>query len=145
MDRRVTEHLQRLVQYLNELHDISKTPKGQFSKNNLLIAATERYLQLAIESCINIGNRIISIEQFNKAIKAPESYSDIFIQLERIGLINKLLSENLIKMTKFRNRLVHVYWDVDPSALHAYLNSNLKDFHLFIRQVNDYFGSGKDR
>jgi uncharacterized protein YutE (UPF0331/DUF86 family) len=142
MDRRVTEHLQRLVQYLIELDEISKTPKSQFSKNNLLIAATERYLQLAIESCINIGNRIISIEQFSKAIKAPESYSDIFIQLERIGLINKVLSENLIRMTKFRNRLVHVYWDVDPSALHDYLNNNLQDLHLFISQVNGYFNSG---
>jgi hypothetical protein len=47
MDRRVTEHIQRLVQYLNELEKIGNTPKDQFSENNLLIAATERYLQLA--------------------------------------------------------------------------------------------------
>jgi uncharacterized protein YutE (UPF0331/DUF86 family) len=145
MDRRVTEHLQRLVQYLIELEDIGKTPVSQFTRNNLLIAATERYLQLSIESCINIGNRIISIEQFSKGIKAPESYSDIFIQLERLGLINKDLSENLIKMTKFRNRLVHLYWDVDPSTLHDYLINNLQDFHLFIKQVNNYFVSGKNR
>jgi uncharacterized protein YutE (UPF0331/DUF86 family) len=144
MDRRVTEHLQRLVQYLNELEDIGKTPKNQFSENNLLIAASERYLQLAIESCINIGNRIISLEQFNKPIKAPESYSDIFIQLERAGLINRELSENLIKMTRFRNRLVHVYWDVDALTLHEYLNNNIQDFHDFIRQVNDFFLSGEN-
>ena len=139
MDRRITEHLQRLVQYLNELEDINKTPKSEFIKSRLLTAATERYFQLAIETCINIGNRIISIEQFNKTIKAPESYSDIFIQLEKAGLIDKDLSDRLIKMTKFRNRLVHVYWDIDPSTLYDYLNTNLQDFHLFIRQINRYY------
>ena len=138
MDRRITEHLQRLVQYLNELEDISKTPKSEFINSRLLTAATERYFQLAIETCINIGNRIISIEQFNKTVKAPESYSDIFIQLERAGMINKDLSEKLIKMAKFRNRLVHVYWDIDPPTLYEYLNNNLQDFHLFIKQVNNY-------
>ena len=138
MDRRVTEHLQRLVQYMNELEDISKTPKSEFIESTLLTAATERYFQLAIETCINIGNRIISIEQFNKTVKAPESYSDIFIQLEKVGMIDQDLSERLIKMTKFRNRLVHVYWDLDPAMLYDYLNNNLQDFHLFIRQVTNY-------
>ena len=144
MDRRITEHLQRLVQYLNELEDINKTPKSEFIKSRLLTAATERYFQLAIETCINIGNRIISIEQFNKTVKAPESYSDIFIQLERVGMINKDLSERLIKMAKFRNRLVHVYWDIDPPTLYEYLNNNLQDFHLFIKQVKNYFVSRGD-
>lgn len=139
MDKRVTEHLQRLTQYLYELEDINNTPKNKFIESTLLTAATERYFQLAIETCINIGNRIISIEQFNKTIKAPESYSDIFIQLERAGLIDKDLSERLIKMAKFRNRLVHVYWDLDPSMLYDYLNNNLQDFHLFIKMVNSYY------
>ncbi len=139
MDRRVTEHLQRLVQYLNELEDISKTPKSEFIESTLLTAATERYFQLAIETCINIGNRIISIEQFNKTVKAPESYSDIFIQLERVGMIDQDLSERLIKMTKFRNRLVHIYWDLDPAMLYDYLANNLQDFLLFIKQVNNYY------
>ena len=30
MDKRVTEHLQRLVQYLNQLDDIKKTPESDF-------------------------------------------------------------------------------------------------------------------
>ncbi len=139
MDKRVTEHLQRLVQYLNQLDDIKKTPESDFIENSLLIAATERYLQLAIEACINIGNRILSLEQFNKPVRAPESYSDIFVQLERIGILNKTLSESLINMAKFRNRLVHLYWDVDPVMLYNYLNDNLDDIHSFISHVNRFY------
>ena len=139
MDKRVTEHLQRLVQYLNQLDDIKKTPESDFIENSLLIAATERYLQLAIEACINIGNRILSLEQFNKPVRAPESYSDIFIQLERIGMLDKTLSESLINMAKFRNRLVHLYWDVDPVMLYNYLNDNLDDIHSFISHVNRFY------
>ncbi len=139
MDKRVTEHLQRLVQYLNQLDDIKKTPESDFIENSLLIAATERYLQLAIEACINIGNRILSLEQFNKPVRAPESYSDIFVQLERIGILNKTLSESLINMAKFRNRLVHLYWDVDPVMLYNYLNDSLDDIHSFISHVNRFY------
>jgi uncharacterized protein YutE (UPF0331/DUF86 family) len=116
-----------------------KLLKVIFVENSLLIAAIERYLQLAIEACINIGNRILSIEQFKKPVKAPESYSDIFIQLERIGIIDKNFSESLVCMAKFRNRLVHLYWDVEPVMLNKYLNDSLDDMNSFISHVNRYF------
>lgn len=139
MDKRVTEHLQRLLQYINELEDISRTPENGFVESSILVAATERNFQLAIETCINIGNRILSIEQFNVSVNAPESYADIFIQLVRIGIIDKDLSESMINMARFRNRLVHVYWDVDPGTIYNYLNNNLGDFHSFIKAVNNYY------
>lgn len=34
-------------------------------------------------------------------------------------------------MARMRNRLVHLYWEVDASILHGILSSNLGDFDCF--------------
>jgi len=44
-------------------------------------------------------------------------------------------------MAKFRNRLVHIYWEVDAKELYKYLTENLKDFQTFIDQIVKYYGS----
>ena len=64
IDKIINDHLQRIVKYRNELEDIAKKEKSEFINNHLLIAATERLFQLSIESCINIGSRILVQEQF---------------------------------------------------------------------------------
>jgi hypothetical protein len=64
MDQRIVEQLRYLNKYLLELKGIRHDyPLQEFLNNSMIQAATERYLQLSIESCINIGNRIIAMEQ----------------------------------------------------------------------------------
>jgi len=94
----------------------------------MLRAATERILHLAIESCINIGNRLIAIIQFDEPIEAPETYADIFVQLRSLGIIEADLADSLIDMARFRNRLVHMYWDIDIDAVCTMLQEDLGDF-----------------
>ena len=64
-DERIEEHLQRLNGYLIRLKKYAGLDVTAFVNDDTIIAATERNLQLAIETCLNIGNRIISLEQFN--------------------------------------------------------------------------------
>ena len=139
LDSRIKDHLQRLVKYLNALKDIKKHSKEEFLENGILEASSERYLQLSIESCLNIGNRIISLEQFDKEISAPETYADIFRILEKIGVIENEFSDKLVKMAKFRNRLVHIYWDIDKEEMYNIIQTNLGDFEKFIECVIQYY------
>jgi len=37
----------------------------------------------------------------------PETYADIFIGMKRIGVVVDVFCQRLVKMAKFRNRLVH--------------------------------------
>lgn len=138
-DEKLKDHIQRLNNYYLELKKISGYGKEEFLNNYLVINATERLFQVAIESCINIGNRIISLEQFATKIKSPETYSDIFRELNRLGVIDKDFTDTLIKMTKFRNRIVHLYLELEPSELYNYLQNNIDDFPKFISSVLDYF------
>lgn len=139
IDERVNDHLQRLNRYLIELGELSKIIEEEFVKDNIKVAATERLFQLSIESCLNIANRILALEQFKQAVKAPESYADIFRELGKINIVDNEFVNSLVSMTKFRNRLVHLYWKVEPKELYKYLKSNLDDFSKFIKAIKDYY------
>lgn len=139
MDDRIKEHIQRLNRYYLELLDMRRTSIEDFRKDAILRAATERTLHLAIESCINIGNRLISLIQFERPIKAPETYADIFIELRNSGIIESDLADNLVDMARFRNRLVHIYWDIDTDVVYQILQENLDDFRKIQEVVVVYF------
>lgn len=106
-------------------------------------AGSKRFLQLAIESCLNIGNRLISLLQFQKPDKAPETYADIFKTMKEIGIIDAEFSSRLVQMATFRNRLVHLYWEIDRNTLYQFLQENLDDFVLFRNCVVHFMSTTK--
>lgn len=138
MDERITEHLKRLNRYYLQLVDLRLTAKEDFIRDDIKYAAAERILQTAIESCLNIGNRLISLLQFEQPVQTPESYADIFIIMRNLKIIDSEFSEQLVKMAKFRNRLVHLYWDLDPEETYRILHENVEDLKKFQNIVVDF-------
>ena len=45
--------------------------------------------------------------------RVPEAYAECFAMLGEAGLLAADLSQKLQHMARFRNMLIHVYWDVD--------------------------------
>lgn len=135
MDERIKEHLMHLNRYHLLLCDAQKIPYETFMESPIYQASSERFLQLAIESCLNIGNRLISMVQFKYPINAPETYADIFKVMHEIGVVDATFATRLLQMAKFRNRLVHMYWEIDREQLYKFLQENLEDFVLFRKQV----------
>ncbi len=115
-----------------------------FADDGINCAATERMLQTAIESCLNIGNRLISLLQFEQPVATPESYADIFVIMCRLGIIDSAFSDRLVKMAKFRNRLVHLYWDLDAKTTYHILHENIDDLKGFQDSVVDFL-NGHDQ
>ena len=138
MDERIKEHLQRLNRYYLQLVEIRQIAKQDFINDGIKYAAAERVLQIAIETCLNIGNRLISLLQFEQPVQTPESYADIFIIMRNLKIVDPEFSERLVKMAKFRNRLVHLYWDIDPGATYRILHENVDDFKKFQDIVVDF-------
>ena len=143
MDQRIKEHLKHLNKYYLHLVDIRQRAYTDFENDAILRGGSERFLQLAIESCLNIGNRLISLEQFNKPTDTPETYADIFLQLKSLGVIDGSFCNRLVKMAKFRNRLVHLYWEVDKKMVYEIIRNNLDDFKLFEQRVVKYLKACK--
>ncbi len=143
MDERVKEHLKRLNKYYLLLTDIRKKQFKDFEKDEILQGSAERFLQLAIESCLNIGNRLISLEQFNKPTDTPETYADIFLQLKKIGAIDSSFCDRLVQMAKLRNRLVHLYWEIDKKKIYQIIQERLDDFKLFEKTIVKFLKANK--
>lgn len=91
----------------------------------------ERAFQRAIEVCINIGNHIIS----RKGLAEPGSFSDVFRILGKEGIIPLELSEKFIYLARFRNKLVHLYWEIEPEEVHKYLQNNAGDLERFYKTI----------
>jgi uncharacterized protein YutE (UPF0331/DUF86 family) len=143
VDERIKEHLKHLNKYYLLLADIRKKDYKDFEKDAILQGSSEQFLQLAIESCLNIGNRLISLYQFQKPVSTPETYADIFREMQRLGVIEDEFSKRLVNMAKFRNRLVHLYWELDLEAMYQFLQSNLNDFNRFQKCVVDFMNVNK--
>ena len=143
MDERIKEHLKHLNKYYLLLLESRKVSYNDFLENPIHHGSTERFLHLAIESCLNIGNRLISLYQFSKPVTTPETYADIFKEMHRLGIVDSDFLQRLVKMAQFRNRLVHLYWEIDQEAVYGYLQNNLNDFKLFQKNVVDFLNKNK--
>ncbi|MGB9811838.1 MAG: type VII toxin-antitoxin system HepT family RNase toxin [Dictyoglomus turgidum] len=64
---------------------------------------------VAIESAIDICNHTIS----RNGLRPPKDYSDTLRVLFENGFWEKEFFENLVNMAKLRNRLVHIYCEID--------------------------------
>jgi uncharacterized protein YutE (UPF0331/DUF86 family) len=145
MDERIKEHLKRLNRYHLQLLEIRRISCEDFIGDDIHRAAAERVLQTAIESCLNIGNRLISLLQFEQPVRTPESYADIFIEMRNLNIIDSEFADRLVEMAKFRNRLVHLYWDLDPETTYHILHENIDDLKRFQNVVVDFLNKRSDK
>ena len=125
-----------LDDYLNILKDIAKNPVNTFIKDKILLGSAKYYLQVSIECCLDVANHIIASER----LRAPRDYADSFKVIEEEGLVSGKLGKRLQQMAKFRNRLVHLYGDIDDKNVHQYIRKDVSDLVEFKSIVIDRYG-----
>ncbi|MGB9840737.1 type VII toxin-antitoxin system HepT family RNase toxin [Thermovenabulum sp.] len=128
---KIFRQLSLLNKYLKELNSLKNIPFDEFEENSITRAAAERLLQVAIETVQNIGNHIIA----SRGYRNPKDYADIFRVLEEEKILPHDFSESLQQMAKFRNRLVHIYWDIDIKKVYDIIQNNLEDFERFAQII----------
>ena len=124
-----------LEEYLQLLQEISKTPKDHFLRDKILIGSAKYYLQVSIECCLDVANHTIASESF----RAPKNYADAFQVLAEQNVLDSELATRLQQMAKFRNRLVHLYGEVDDDFVYKALTEDLKDILRFKKTIVETF------
>ncbi len=122
--------LQKFIQvdeYLRILNKISKSSEQDFLKDKILIGSAKYYLQVSIECCLDAVNHIIASERF----RAPKDYADSFSILEENGILESFLVIKLRQMAKFRNRLVHLYGEIDDKFVYEFIQKDIEDIRKF--------------
>ena len=123
-----------LDEYLLSLNELKTLPLSDYVKEKRNIYSGRYLLQISIETCINIGNHLISTEKLG----LPKEYADTFRILAKSEIISNELVDKLILMTRFRNRIVHLYWDIDDEFIKKIIETNLEDFYLFQKEIKAY-------
>ena len=113
--------------YLALLEKLAQIPTEEFVRDKILIGSMRYYLQISVESCLDVANHVISAEKF----RAPKDYADSFTVLQEESVISPALSTRLRQMAKFRNRLVHLYGEIDDRRVHISLLEDLEDIRQF--------------
>lgn len=132
---KIVRKFSSLDEYLEVLEKLAKTPVERFVKDKVLIGSMRYYLQVSVETCLDVANHVIASERY----RAPKDYSDSFAVLEEEGIIPADLSARLRQMAKFRNRLVHLYGEIDDRKVHAIVLTDLGDIEQFRKMIIERF------
>lgn len=128
---KLDQMLSSLRRYLGVLRELAKTPREAFLTNPDKIGNAKYHFVIAIECCIDIANHIIASENY----RFPRDNADSFVVLVEQGVLVPQSREALRAMASFRNRLVHLYWDVDDQRVYDLLPERLVDIEEFARAV----------
>ena len=120
---KVLQKFTQLDEYLGVLSKISETSEDTFLKDKILIGSAKYYLQVSIECCLDVANHIIATKRFRE----PRDYADSFKVLEEEGVISSESGNRLSQAAKFRNRLVHLYGEIDDAYVYQFMKEDLKD------------------
>ena len=119
----IKRRLKKLDEYLKILTQLQRYSLSDFLTKPERYGSTERFLQLAIETTIDIGNHIIA----DMNLGDVQWSSDIASILHEKGYLSVEMRETWIKMIGFRNLLVHDYLEIDRKKVHEVLQNNLSD------------------
>ncbi len=95
----------------------------------------ERNLQVAIETCLDIGKIIIA----QAGLTEPKDNKGIFLSLAAEGIISEKTLGFMAPMAGARNILVHGYDKIDDALIYGILMKHLDDFTVFLREIRDMY------
>jgi len=124
---KITAKLSQMDEFLTILKGVGRTPRDTFLHDKILIGSAKYYLQVSIECCLDVANHIIAAEGF----RPPKDYADSFKVLEEQTILSSEQGAKLRQMAKFRNRLIHLYGEIDDAYVYEFINSDLQDFLVF--------------
>ena len=134
MKNEILNKLERLQKYVRILNSYKKYSFQDINEDFTLRGAIERYLEVSLECCIDIGEMIIS----SRGLRKPETYREVIEILGEEDILPQGFAERFAEAAKFRNILVHMYAEIDVEMVYEILQNNLGDFDEFARHIARY-------
>lgn len=134
---RIGARIDRLERLIEQLEEVRASGEGAYLADDRVRAMTERWLQLAIQACIDVGAQLVS----ELSADAPADYAGVFRALAEAGHLDAGLADRLARAARMRNLLVHMYLDLDHRRVFAAL-SELDDLRAFARAAQRIADSG---
>ncbi len=126
--------LDNLRGYLKKLATLAALPPDEFVRDFTNVESAKHLLQVSVECCLDIAHHIVAEEGY----RTPTDYHDTFVVLHEESILPADFMPTLRQMVSFRNRVVHLYWDVDDAIVYRILQENLDDFETYIAYILDF-------
>lgn len=117
---------------MRRLEPLRTRSLDEFLQDAYLRDIVERNLEIAIQCCIDIANRIISLEG---ALRPRDAYESI-LRLGELAVLPVDFARKIAPMAGFRNILAHEYLAIDWDLVYEHLQrlENLLKFAEYIRK-----------
>jgi uncharacterized protein YutE (UPF0331/DUF86 family) len=120
--------------HLQKLAILAALSKDEFVGDFTKVESAKHLLQVSIECCLDIAHHIVAEEGY----RAPANYYDTFAVLHENGILPDAFLPTLRQMVSFRNRVVHLYWEVDDAMVYQIVRENLGDFETYVGYILDH-------
>jgi uncharacterized protein YutE (UPF0331/DUF86 family) len=119
---------------LARLQELKKLESEEFLTKFANFDSAKYNLIVAVEAMIDICNHIISRQN----LEIPATSSDSIKILTKNGILPSEYQNTFIAMVKFRNKAVHLYFEIKDQEVYQILQENLGDFDPFIAAILHY-------
>ena len=119
----------KLIQLREVLSDLKPHISASREEQQAAHYEIERQIQLAVDSCIAIGRRLLVL----KNLEVPETNREVFIKIGEAQIINKGFAKQLADTAGLRNLIVHEYGKIDYDRLFDGLKLGYRTFLDFSR------------
>lgn len=116
---------------LDKLEILQRLSFDEFTSDFRNIDSSEHRLQVAIQALLDIGCYIIS----SLGLKTPSSNAEVIDILAKDSLINRKKLDVYKDMVRFRNRIVHLYNQIDIKILYGVLKDEVKDIKALFGEL----------
>lgn len=127
-EEKVTTLSSEILSACERLRELGRMPRNEFIGNPHLVASAKYHLIVGIEAAIDLSNHLISQNRW----RAPVDYADTFRIMEQHGFFDGELSSRLQDMARFRNRIIHLYWNIDNDMIYDVLRADIRDIKQFL-------------
>jgi uncharacterized protein YutE (UPF0331/DUF86 family) len=134
---RVEARVQRLEELIERLDEVRQAGEDAYLANEQQRAATERWLQVAVQICIDLGTQLVT----EQSARPPSDYADVFKVLGEREVIPSDLAQRLSDAARQRNLIVHLYMEIEDRAVFASL-AHLDDLREFAASLERLAHSG---
>jgi len=132
---KIIERISDIKNAVLELERFQKMDLEEFLKDSDNYNLSAYHLRIAVEAVLIIGTHILSrIPQNGK----KKDYTQVILTLADYNVLPKDFSQKIKGMAGYRNRLVHLYWKIEPKELLSVIKEDLSDLEEFIGYIEKF-------
>ena len=129
----IERHLIQLREAVTILRGLGETKREEFTSDYRIYGLAERYLQLAIEACLQICGTLVA----SFGLRRPEGYHELLSIVAAQKIIPQTLAYRLEVLTNLRDALVHDPSTLNRDLLYDHIQQRLDDLKIFADTVEE--------